>query len=121
MARRFASPPGLIAAALLAASAGAGAASSNRGLLVTVDLLNIPDKTVECKRAVMTGADGAKVDVVCGLVPPTLSTPSRFMLQVYRSQERLGTVDSEMDAGTVTSWRVVRLQSREYLEMTVGW
>jgi len=33
----------------------------------------------------------------------------------------LGTVDQTMGLGTVTSWRVIRLANRDYLEMMVGW
>jgi hypothetical protein len=113
----------LAASVLLAACAAAGAATpSSRGFVVTVDFLNIVNKTVACKRSVFPGSsEGAKVDVACSTVPPQENSPTRFMLQVLGSQNRITTVDSEMEAGTVTSWRVVQLPNREYVEMTVGW
>jgi hypothetical protein len=33
----------------------------------------------------------------------------------------LGAIDDSMGLGTVTSWRVIRVANRDYLEMMVGW
>ena len=50
-----------------------------------------------------------------------VETNPRFLLHVFRAGEWLGTVDGAMATGTVTSWRVVHVANREYLELVVGW
>ena len=45
----------------------------------------------------------------------------RYLLQASRDGHLLGTVDSYICAGTITSWRVVNLVDRDYLEMLVDW
>ena len=45
----------------------------------------------------------------------------RYLVQVRRADEVLATVDSYTGLGTVTSWRVIRLANRDYVELTVGW
>ncbi|SRR5260221_581310 len=46
---------------------------------------------------------------------------SSLLFHISRAGEWLGTVDESMGAGTVTSWRVIRIADRDYLEMMVGW
>jgi hypothetical protein len=92
-------------------------AAPQRGFGVTVNLFTEP-KTAVCERSAAEGS-GSQVRVVCGTTQP--SETSRHLLHVFRSREWIGSVDGEMSTGTVTSWRVVHLANREYLEMTVGW
>jgi hypothetical protein len=46
---------------------------------------------------------------------------SNVRFYISGSGDWLGTVDETMGLGTVTSWRVIRLANRDYLEMMVGW
>ena len=43
------------------------------------------------------------------------------MLNVYREGQPLETVDSYTGAGTATSWRLLKLNNRDYLEMMLHW
>ena len=88
-----------------------------------------------CRSTNLPGAFGATVTVVCstGVVVDVSSGESgmpwvpmhggayRYLVQVRRADELLATVDSYTGLGTVTSWRVVQLANREYVELTVGW
>lgn len=88
-----------------------------------------------CRSGAGIGVFGATMTVVCATgaivdfqgdssrLPWTSGQDSsyRFMLNVYREGEYLGTVDSYMGIGTVTSWRMVKLHNRDYLEMMVHW
>jgi hypothetical protein len=64
-----------------------------------------------------------KVTIACGANPPVPTVVGaeapRYLLHVYRAGEWL--VDDQMGNGTLTSWRIVHVANREYLEMTVGW
>lgn len=104
---------------------------------VTVDVRgreNAP-ATEFCRTNTGAGGFGATVTVVCstGAVVDISSGQSgfplvpmrggayRYLFQITRAGELLGTVDTYMGLATVTSWRVVHLTNRDYLEMTVGW
>lgn len=62
----------------------------------------------------------AGVSVECSSSEDT-SVASGHQLHVYSAGRRLGTVESHMGDGTVTSWRVVSRGDSEYVEMVVGW
>jgi len=47
--------------------------------------------------------------------------PFRYVNLLSGTSEILGTVDSYAGSGTVTSWRVVNLADRDYIEMMIGW
>jgi len=82
----------------------------------------------------MIGTFGASMTVYCatGTIASFSGDPStlpwttkqdssyRFVTQVSRAGELLGTIDI-YTGGTVTSWRVIRLVDRDYLEMMVHW
>ena len=107
----------LLAPILVAASFGAVSAQKSASFMVSVDLLTDP-KTGTCDR---TPASSGLV-VNCNLSTPTPQRPEqRFMLNVYQAGYFLGTVDGMMSTGTVTSWRVISLPKRDYLEIMVGW
>lgn len=88
-----------------------------------------------CRTASGIGAFGTTLTVVCatgslaGFSSDASSLPwatmqpgtYRFVTQVSSAGEFLGTVDSYFGAGTVTSWRVISLSNRDYLEMMVHW
>ena len=94
-----------------------------------------PANTALCKSASSIGIFGAAVTVICSTgafasysdydskLPWTAMQDStyRFVTQISRSGETLGTVDSYTGGGTVTSWRVIKLANRDYLEMMVHW
>ncbi len=88
-----------------------------------------------CRSATQVGIFGAAVVVVCSTgeavdfsgdastLPWTTmqDSPYRFVTQVSRGGESLGTVDSYTGGATATSWRVIRLANRDYIEMMVHW
>lgn len=106
---------------LAAASLGAPAAQKSASFKVMVDLISDAKEAVQCDRATRPSVPPS-VTVVCvpagGQAP---RTDPRFLLNLYESGAFLGTVDSMMSTGTVTSWRVVHLVNRDYLEIMVGW
>ena len=105
----------------LVASAGTLFASMpvSQSFRVTVALVSPSESaTVQCGTTVEPGT-GRKINLACS-GPPRRADP-RYLLDLYREGEWLGTVDGHMGSGTVTSWRIVHAANREYLEMTVGW
>lgn len=81
--------------------------------------LNSQEASVTAQCATTPEPGSGRVKLNCS-TPATRNT-SLYHLNVYRAGEWLGTVDGEMGTGTVTSWRIVHVANREYLEMTVGW
>lgn len=93
-----------------------------------------PDQAT-CRSGPGGSAFGADVTVVCGtgavidIAPgrprgawsPMHGGAYRYVTQVTWADQLWGTVDTYLGAGTVTSWRVVDLSGRKYLELTVGW
>jgi hypothetical protein len=45
----------------------------------------------------------------------------RFLTQLSEEPVSLGTLDVYAGGGTVTSWRIVHLANRDYIELMVGW
>jgi len=87
-----------------------------------------------CRDSSKIGAFGSEVVVMCttgrtvGISGRSTNLPeSPVQDGMYRyvtlgtAGESLGTLKSYTAAGTVTSWRVVNLAKREYIEMTVSW
>jgi hypothetical protein len=110
------------AALLIAASAHAHGASATGSFRVTVDLFTQDKQAVECGRSAQPGPSGDKVFIAC--VPQTRSpvhATAPFLLHIFREGLQIGTVDGFMASGTITSWRVVHLANRDYLEIVVGW
>ncbi len=74
---------------------------------------------------------GASVTVVCstGAVVDLFANPwltpqggaYRYLYHIRSGGVLLGTIDSFSGAGNETSWRVIDLLDRKYLEMQVGW
>jgi hypothetical protein len=104
---------------------------------VTVDL-NSPataPKSAFCRSSNAPGSFGATVTVVCktgavvDISPGRTGAPYspmhggayRYLFQANRGSNFLGTVDSYVGIGTATSWRVINLSDRDYLEMLVNW
>ena len=102
-------------AAIVAASGIADGASVTQSFRFTVNL--DPSKAqATCNREVAPGGAAPQVKLSCGR-----SSDVRYLLHLYRAGEVLGTVDGDMASGTITTWRVVRLANRDYLEIMVGW
>jgi hypothetical protein len=83
-------------------------------------------------RSLLPGSFGAMVTVVCStgvvveVAPSQRGNPTAAVHGgAYRFFLPVGLAEPgkpwETGAGTVTSWRVVHLEDRSYLEMTVGW
>jgi hypothetical protein len=63
----------------------------------------------------VVGAFGASVTVSCS------AGAIRFVTQPPAVDKLRDTEKSSIGAGTVTSWRMIRLENGDYLEMTVRW
>lgn len=88
-----------------------------------------------CRTSDLPGAFGAVITVVCSTRAIVAITPGRsgaplspmhggvyqFATRVWRSNDAVEIADLTTGAGTTTSWRVVTLANREYLEMTLAW
>ncbi|HUP29716.1 MAG TPA: hypothetical protein VM122_06045 [Usitatibacter sp.] len=126
-----------MASAFLGA-AQAGSASSSFRVIVNTDKSTgpvTPPNTGLCRRIDLPGAMGAIVTVVCstGVVveigPGEASKPwgwihggaYRFLPPISSAGVNSASMDIDTGLGTVTSWRVVHLSDRDYLEMTVRW
>jgi hypothetical protein len=78
-------------------------------------------------RAVESGQTASVVCIPQTPAVPVQAAPVRRMfftnVRFYISGNGnwLGAIDESMGLGTVTSWRVIRLADRDYLEMMVGW
>lgn len=66
-----------------------------------------------------TNQQGGNVTLNCAT--PVSDNHPRFLLHVYREGAQVGTVDGATAPGTVTSWKVVRIADRDFLEIVVGW
>ena len=88
-----------------------------------------------CRNTGVAGAFGATVTVVCStgalvdIAPdrhaaigrPLHRGAYRFVTQVNWNGDWLDSLDDPAGMGTITTWRVVKLVDRNYLEMTIGW
>ena len=118
--RRAPRLPLALAVAFGLASPAGHAGNASQPFEVRVDLARAP-VVATCSEST-TRADKTQVSIAC--VAPTkapLPAPTHVLLHIFREADWIGTVDGILSTGTVTSWRVVRLAQREYLEMTVGW
>jgi hypothetical protein len=115
----------VLALALVSATAATpfAAAPVNQAFRVTVMLKSAQDvpPVVTCSNVLDPATN--KVTIIClggqGGTVKTAVEPPRYLLHVYRPGEWL--VDDQTGNGTLTSWRIVHVANREYLEMTVGW
>jgi len=88
-----------------------------------------------CRGSARVGVFGETVIVVCssgesvafsgdttGLPwSPVQDGGYRFITYTPESDESLDEISSYAGVGTVTSWRVVNLSNRDYLELMIGW
>jgi hypothetical protein len=88
-----------------------------------------------CRSSDLPGSFGAVVTVVCSTGAVVNIDPGRsgaplspmhggayqFATRVWRSGDAVEIADWSRGAGTTTSWRVVTLANRDYLEMTLAW
>jgi len=108
--------PWIGAVAFALVSSAAWAASSSTPFRVNLQLLPPFKDTPDCG----TVRQGANVSVTCAS-PGAPGNSQRYLLHVYSEGEVVGSVNAVTDAGTVTSWRVVRAADRDFLEIVVGW
>lgn len=108
------------AALIAAASLGAPAAQKSASFIVSVDLFAEDKTTGECDRTT-SPASPSTLFIKCGTSKAPAQPDTRFMLNVYMGSRFLGSIDSMMSTGTVTSWRVINLGNRDYLEIMIGW
>jgi hypothetical protein len=105
----------------LAASAGAFAGQATGSFLVKVDLLKSPEVVI-CHTAPTAASCSTTIDPPAkpATKPQTDGQAFRFFIP-DGTAIRYGSFDLYAGAGTITSWRVLRLNGWDYLEMTVGW
>lgn len=108
---------GIAAIALTCAAGVAIARSASAPFQLTVTLLPPFKDVVACG----TSQQGADVSVTCGGPAPTAGPGQRFLLHVYSEGAQVGTVEGATSPGSVTSWKVVRIADRDFLEIVVGW
>lgn len=127
---------------LVGATTASGAAQLSRAVAVTVQLQGSAagPKTGSCGTVVVPGpitkvwctlqsalavsrpAEGtAEVSNTGEGMADVSHTGEGFIVQVVKSGQLIGSVETYTGGSMVTSWRVVSLPSREYLEMTVAW
>ena len=88
-----------------------------------------------CRNTSVASAFGASATVVCstgalvdmapgrdvGLGKSMHGGAYRYVTQASWNGDWLESLDDSTGMGTITSWRIVNLVGRNYLEMTVGW
>ena len=104
---------------------------------VTLQSANSPTlpQTIFCRTNPGGLAFGAIVTVVCStgavvdISPGRTGMPwspmhggaYRYVTQVFWNGDWVESLDDTPGTGTVTSWRIVNLLNRNYVELTVGW
>lgn len=138
-----ASTPPVLAALLLLWHLPSHAGQSSGQFPVTINLQSASapaaaaPPSILCRSGTMVGAFGSPVTVVCvtgvtatsgaptgGTNLPWTSTPDntyRFMLNNYREGEQLRGSASYYGVGTDATWRLIKLNDRDYLEMMLHW
>ncbi len=129
----------VLASAFVLASALGHAGQVSGQFNVTVNLLTAgtapqsafcktgPDGTAFGAVATIVCTTGVVVDIEPGRAGPPLSPMHggayRFVTEVWRSGSGFifDAEDGNAGTGTTTSWRVVNLTHRDYLEMLVAW
>ena len=112
--------------ALILAFSSAHAGENVARFGVAVNLLtDAPPEFGACKTGEVIHPQGVAATVTCTPVPVAKQpgqgrVVSTVLFHISRGTW-LGTADETMGLGTVTSWRVIRLANRDYLEMMVGW
>jgi hypothetical protein len=118
-----------------AAFGHAGQANGQFNVTVNLQTAGTAPQSAFCKTDPGGMAFGAVATIVCstgvvvniepGRTGPPLSPMHggayRFVTGVWRSGIRFDAEDGSAGSGTSTSWRMVNLSNRDYLEMTVAW
>jgi len=76
-----------------------------------------PEVNATCTSQTRAAQGRSLVNVSCG--SPTIDR--RVLFHVHRGADWIGQIDADMGTGTITSWRVVHVANRDYLEIMVGW
>ncbi|HZZ94812.1 MAG TPA: hypothetical protein VFE23_19785 [Usitatibacter sp.] len=105
-------------ATLLAIASGAALAKGvSAPFTLSVTVFPAFKDVVDCG----TRQQGAAVSLSCSAGSPAAGTSPRFLLNVYRDGAQVGTVEGSTVPGTLTSWKVVRIADRDFVEIVVGW
>ena len=113
----------------------AGQANSQFKVLINLQSgIGVPNAGV-CSSSSRIGTFGEVVTVECSTgkvvtfsgntskLPWTTMQDGSYRFFTHYSEKpvSLGTLDIYAGGGTVTSWRIVRLANRDYIELMVGW
>lgn len=112
--------PLALAVALGLAATASHAGSAAQPFQVHVDMVPAPVAATCSEATSFAGKTNVSIACVAPARAP-VAAPTHLLLHIFREADWIGSVDGLLSTGTVTSWRVVRLAQREYLEMTVGW
>ena len=123
---------GFVPAAAFFASLGAALAEqSSSQFRIAADLQSAAAPSAAfCRTTSRPGVFGATLTIVCstGVAVDKPAAPARgdafgyrYLTQVSLGGQILGTVDLYSGLGTVSSWRVVNLADRRYVEVTLSW
>jgi hypothetical protein len=132
LARAFA-----LALTLWVLPVSAGQSSGVFNVNINLRSVNAPSvpKTGFCTKDPGPLGFGATLIIVCStgetvdIAPGTIGVPRapmqggayHYVFQATGNVSLPSTIDSYVGAGNVTSWRIVNLLDRDYLEMLVGW
>ena len=125
----------LVAAALCLPVAPAHAAQVSGAVNVQVTLQPSTVTPGLCKSTSAANALGAHATVVCSSDTLNDHAPTRprlpwspmngggyrFVTQAFWNGDSLDSLDDTPGTGTITSWRIVNLVNRRYIELVVGW
>ena len=125
----------LLAASVLQVNISLAAQTTNAfNVVVRLNNNNAASESAFCRSNTGSGSFGATVTVVCatGAVAdiaaigngmpwkPTHGGAYRFITQFSTAADYRDTINNR-GVGTVTSWRTINLQDRDYLELLIGW
>jgi hypothetical protein len=110
-----------LAAFLWATAECASPVSTTFAVNVSLQSKTASPATGFCSKTIGARGFARVVTVVCSTGMMVDVSSPHYYIRVSRDGALLATVESNTGTETTTSWRVVSLPERDYLEMTVKW